>query len=90
MNALLKVNEKNQMERNTFKGTKNQKSEDMKNALSLYMEPLSLSKNSLLNTNQNFIFFPLTRALRQLWPAVWAIILVNRQPQSLNNKNTLQ
>ena len=66
MNALLKVNEKNQMERNTFKGTKNQKSEDMKNALSLYMEPLSLSKNSLLNTNQNFIFFPFTRALRQL------------------------
>ena len=42
------------------------KIEDMKNALSLYMEPLSLSKDSLLNTNQNFIFFPLTRALRHL------------------------
>lgn len=33
----------------------------MKNALPLYTEPLSLSKDLLLNTNQNFVFSPVTR-----------------------------
>lgn len=36
-------------------------SQDVKNALPLYPEPLTMSKDLLLNTNQNFVFFPLTR-----------------------------
>lgn len=34
---------------------------DMEKTSSLYTEPLSMSKDSLLNTNQNFIFLPLKR-----------------------------
>lgn len=60
----------------------------MQNAWSLYTEPLSMSKDLLLNANQNFVFFPLTRHSGD-WSTSHAIVLVNKEPQALNyKKNT--
>lgn len=58
MNTLLKVSEKIQMKRNHFKWQ--EESEDKKGALSVHIEPLSVSQDSLFKTSQNLILL-LTR-----------------------------
>lgn len=78
------------MERNILSEQK--ESQDMENALSLYIEPfITYVKRFISQPWLGLYIFPLNQTLRALWSIICAVVLVNKEPQALNYKqNTFQ